>query len=221
MMNKLLRFSLFAFPFVLLSCSQQQRNPEQSILEKSIAFHDPSNQWETFRDSFKLTSNSKWSEWKDEHLQIMIDVPHNTVKYHNIEKKVKCLFEQDSSFALIDSCDCSPYNSWTKDFYTYIWGLPMKLKDPKTTITQLPNKIMFFEDSCYVLQTEYSNEQWEYYISDEDYYLAGFRFEKKDGSGGEIVRNVGIENWNGINTPLKRVWFELNESLVGTDVFSK
>ena len=189
-------------------------------MDKTIQFHDPTGSWSSLKDSFHLVSNSKWSDWKDEHLAITIDVKNDGARYTNIDRNVDCLFEEDSTKALLDSCDCAPYNGWTKDFYTYIWGLPMKLKDPNIKVTEQPNKIIFFEDSCFVLQVQYPNENWEYYISSEDYYLAGFRFEKIDGSGGEIVRNVGVEQWGKIITPKKRIWFDLKENLLGTDVFS-
>ncbi|MCP4520326.1 MAG: hypothetical protein GY827_01300 [Cytophagales bacterium] len=212
-----MKYIIYSFLAVLLVSANQV---QETTLDKAIKYHDSQAKWATLKDSFQLISNSKWSDWKDEHLTIHIDVAQNSLTYKNEERNIACQFTGDETTALIDSCDCSSYASWTKNFYTYIWGLPMKLKDEGTIVTEA-KLVKFFGDSCHILKVSYEKEDWEYYFKKDTYYLAGFRFEMKgEKGGGEIVRHEGVSNWNGIITPTKRSWYDLDTTLLGTDKFT-
>ena len=95
----------------------------------------------------------------------------------------------------------------------------MKLKDEGTMIDTLYRDTLFFNLPCHVLKVKYEAESWQYYINKESYKLEGFRFEFNNGSGkGEIIRNIGEYDWKGIRIPQKRVWYTLQDSLLGTDI---
>ena len=65
---------------------------------------------------------------------------------------------------------------------------------------------------------EQEKENWDYYINKNTFYLEGFKFVKKEDGGGEIVYNEGTRNVNGIIMPTKRIWYDLEMKLLGTDI---
>ena len=71
----------------------------------------------------------------------------------------------------------------------------------------------------FVLHINHEKESWDYYINKTNYKLEGFKFVfNDDPEKGEIVFNEGEKNINGLIVPTKRIWYDLDMNLLGTDI---
>jgi hypothetical protein len=114
-----------------------------------------------------------------------------------------------------------------KNYYSYLYGLPMKLKDPGTIIHKQVNLDKFKGEMYLVLKVTYEKEVgediWYFYFNPETYALELYQFfhdeEKNDG---EFILLSGLETVNGIKIPKKRDWYyNKNEEYLGTDILKK
>lgn len=200
----------------LVSCSSKP-NSATEVLDRSIMFHDPNNNWNSFNETINLKSQSIFSDNQPENITLTFDVAQDRLCYLNDQRHVGCCFIDTVTQEMFKNVDCSGY-TWTKDFYTYIWGLPMKLKDPNTKINTTFPIVTFNNTDCYELSTSYEKEHWMYFINTKSFYLEGFKFiTKSDSTKGEIVINNASEKIDNISFQKNRTWFDLKMKLIGTD----
>ena len=143
--------------FFFLKVTSQDLTGSQ-LLEKSISYHDPSGVWSSFKSNFVVTMKS----------------PDRPIRRSKIELDISKLFFkltiEDNGNKLVstlDNNDCSlSFNgnetfskeiatkfrlnceraSMYRDYYTYLYGLPMKLNDKGTIIDKklMRNKLTEF-----------------------------------------------------------------------------
>ncbi len=198
-------FTIFFFSLLLFGCENAPKTAE-SILEKSINHHDPNGQWNSFKGQLHIESNSVYSGWKTENLEVEMDIPSNTFTYFNNQRNVEVSFEGDSCLATEEICDGY---SWTKNFYTYIWGLPMKLHDEGTPLEEEFEVGIFNQRPCYILKANYPDDNWLYYIDKTTHALIGFQFTK--GKNTERVYLSKEKHVEGMLLPSVRKWMEVHE----------
>jgi hypothetical protein len=114
---------------MLFSCNSKPETTAK-IIERSINFHDPEKEWASLDATFNFNSSFSFNDSIPEEMNITMDILKNNFTYKNIDRKVEIQYSTDSCKLLSKNGSCDGY-AWTKNFYTYIWGLPMKLKDPK------------------------------------------------------------------------------------------
>ena len=111
-----------------------------------------------------------------------------------------------------------------QNYYTYLYGLPMKLKDPGTIIHKEVNLDKFLGDNYYVLKVTYDEkvgkECWSLCSQKNNKKMMYYQFyhdeEKQDG---EYISLDGIEVIGGIKMPKTRAWYyNKNQQYLGTDV---
>lgn len=213
-----MKFATFLILFVLLltGCRNQPKSAIE-IINKSVTFHDQHNHWSKLNAQFNFDSKFSIATFPQETLNISMNVKTDAFHYHNPKRKVKVQYINDVCSA--DSCTgaCKGY-SWTKSFYPYIWGLPMKLKDPGYTPEKDWAECIFNMYPCYSVKMNYENENFIYYFDQSDFQLRGFQFLKNDESKhGEIVTLKGLHTFDGIKFPAHRTWLNLDSSLIGTN----
>ncbi|GMN10244.1 hypothetical protein MTsPCn9_13410 [Croceitalea sp. MTPC9] len=208
------------------------------LLQKSIAFHDPNGAWETFKGGFQITMETTNSS--DRISKIHIDLPREEfvldVKKGNdsyaylIEKdSCKISLNGDSDIPVVEkkrlrlSCE---RGNMMKNYYTYLYGLPMKLKDPGTIITQKIEKRTFKEKQYLVLKVNYTKEvggdTWYFYFDPVTYAMEVYQFfHDENKNDGEYILLQGLENINEIKMPKTRAWYyNKDDKYLGTDILS-
>lgn len=205
---------------IVLSCSTKPKNASE-IISNSIEFHDSNLQWQKLNSKFFFKSSFAFNDSIPEDLQISIDVPNNNFIYKNMDRNVELEYFEDSCIKKSVNGSCDGYQ-WTKNFYTYVWGLPMKLTDPNV----IPNPEWTMDSlngfSCYAVRINYESENYTFYFDQNDYQLRGFQFLKNDQSGkGEIVHLDGIYQFQNIKFPKKRTWLHLNNDTIGVNEIIK
>ena len=137
MFNKLIYFSIFLILHNLFS----QELTGKDLLEKTINFHDPKNNWTDFQDSFTvkmITADEKIREslieidLYNELFSMSVTKDHNKTFTVIDKSECKIIFNGSESFSKEDEkkhrLTCK--NAFKmRDYYTYLYGLPMKLKE--------------------------------------------------------------------------------------------
>lgn len=234
MKNRLL---LIAFLFSIHAFSQEITGKQ--LLEKAIKFHDPNGNWESFKGTFFVTM--KTPEESNRVSEITIDLPKQrfsvkatsgkkTTEYHIDKDSIQIVFNGTKN----PSQEIQKKNSLStarakmyQDYYTYLYGLPMKLKDPGTIIHEQVNLEKFMGDQMLVLKVTYSKEigkdTWYFYFNVDTYKMEAYQFfHDEQKNDGEYILLDELETINGIKMPKNRAWYlNKNATYLGTDILSK
>lgn len=220
----------------LISFSQEITGDE--LLEKAIQFHDPNNNWPTFKGALFVTMETpKNSDRKSE---ININLPEeyfsvkaikDTIVTAFILDKGACSFsingDENPSAALKKqySLSCERAKMY-KNYYTYLYGLPMKLKDDGTIIHQKVARKTFKGKAYLVLKATYSEgvgkDTWYFYFDPTTFEMEVYQFFKEAKDSGEYILLSGLETINEVKIPKVRAWYyNKNNGYLGTDILSK
>lgn len=225
---------LLFVPFLV--ASQQLTGPE--LLEKAIAYHDPEGNWKSFSGDLKITMQTPNSSNRVSsiHLDVpkqrfALEVSKDEDAYAYRFKGDTCHMELNGSDQIAEedkkrlrlSCD---RGTMMRNYYTYLYGLPMKLNDPGT---QLDNKVMqkqFKGKDYLVLKVNYDEnvgkDTWYFYFDPQTYAMEVYQFyhdERKN--DGEYILLSGLEDINGVRMPKTRKWYyNKDDKYLGTDVLN-
>lgn len=230
------RITLLLLFTSIISFSQKITGDE--LLEKAIQFHDPKGNWATFNAEFFVTMETPKSSDRKSNIYInlpkeyfsMVAVKDTLTSEYVIDKGVCSLAingdkapseEKKKQFGL--SCERAKL---FKNYYTYLYGLPMKLKDEGTIIHQKVTKKKFQGNEYLVLKVTYLKEvgkdTWYFYFNPKTYAMEVYQFFKDESKNdGEYIILSGLETINHIKMPKNRAWYyNKNDGYLGTDTLS-
>ena len=232
-MKKLLTLTIF---FTSLISFSQELTGKQ-LLEKAIAFHDPNGNWKTFKGELFVTMEIPNSSPRKSRIRI------NLPEQYFLVKAVKdtivteyAIHKGDCSMAINGNTNpsevlkkkhglsCERANLY-KNYYTYLYGLPMKLKDKGTIIDEKVERKTFKGKEYLVLKATYSKEVvkdiWYFYFNPETYAMEVYQFFKEAKESGEYILLSGLETINDIKMPKNRAWYyNKDNGYLGTDILS-
>lgn len=208
----------------------------RELLEKAISYHDPNNQWSTFKGTLHV--NMQTPNRPTRKSRIKIDLPQeyfylsakrDTLHTEYTIEKDKCTFALNGNSQLTTvqqrkfnvNCDRA---ALYKNYYTYLYGLPMKLKDPGAIIDDRVIRKSFKGKTYLVLKVTYDakvgKDTWYFYFNPESYAMEIYQFYKDESKkDGEYIILKGLEEINGIKMPKKRAWYyNKNDGYLGTDI---
>ncbi|TDS18830.1 hypothetical protein DFQ03_0540 [Maribacter caenipelagi] len=216
---------LVLFAFLLSGIyNHAQEISGNELLEKAIAFHDPENNWSSFKGKMLIEmENPKGSPRRT---VVEMKLPDNyfktTVTKDNyvIESELnneECTLKLNGSTSIFPkikdslniSCDRA---KMMKNYYTYLYGLPMKLKDPGTLIDNKVVKKKFKGKEYLVLKATYEkevgNDTWYFYFDPKTYAMEVYQFfHDESKNDGEYILLSEIITVNGIKLPKVRKWY--------------
>lgn len=201
------------------SCQPSLSGPE--LVKKSIQYHDPKDEWKNINHLFYFSDTRP--DKSSRHYQVSIDVSENYFRYINESEelvyeisKEKCLSDKP------ERPDCER-GLMLRDYYMYLWGLPMKLLDPGTAITEEYQRETIEGIEAYVVQVPYEKDVWYFYLHPENYSLIAYKFYKDEPKAiGEIIYLEGEINIGEMKIPAKRSWYRTeNDEFLGTDFLLK
>jgi hypothetical protein len=208
------------------------------LLEKAIKFHDPNGNWERFKGTLLVTM--KTPERANRDSEIVIDLPNqrfsvkatsgkNTAEYHIDKERVQIVFngvENPSEEVLKNNKLSKDRAKMYQDYYTYLYGLPMKLKDPGAIIHAKVERRIFKGNAYLVLKATYKKEvgkdTWYFYFNPKTYAMEVYQFfHDETKNDGEYILLSGEETINRIKIPKKRAWYmNKDDKYLGTDILS-
>jgi len=235
-----MRAQLIILLFLIANHTSGQSITGTELLDKAINYHDPDNNWVTFNATFNVVMEIPDSPERD--TKIMINIPDesfhsiatvDSVTTQYIMAKGECVLTKADSLR-ISNQDKKPKRSHCetaelyKNYYTYLYGLPMKLKDPGTNIDKIVEQKTFKGKDYLVLKATYDegvgSDVWYFYFDPETYAMEVYQFYKTDESGvikpdsGEYILLTEEATINGIKMPKVRAWYyNKADGYLGTD----
>jgi len=208
------------------------------LLKKAIQFHDPNNNWSTFNGELFVTMETPKSVPRESNININIPKEYfsvtakrDTIITEYIVDKNKISFslngDKNPSEELKKKYSLTKERAnLYKNYYTYLYGLPMKLKDEGTIIDQKVERKTFKGKEYLVLKVNYSKEvgkdTWYFYFNPKTYAMEVYQFFKETKDRGEYILLSGLETINDIKMPKVRAWYyNKNNGYLGTDILSK
>lgn len=222
---------------VLISFSlQAQKINGPELLEKAIKFHDPQGTWETFSGKLKVIMETPNNPNRDSDIMINLPKQYFYVKAKSGENTTEYTVDKGTCFMRFNGDD-NPTDSIKKkhrlsceratlykNYYTYLYGLPMKLKDPGTIIDDEVTKKKFKGKEYLVLKATYKKEvgkdTWYFYFDPKTYAMEIYQFYHDESKNdGEYILLTGMETINRIKMPKKRAWYmNKDDKYLGTDI---
>ena len=209
------------------------------LLEKAIAYHDPNGHWSSFNNILNVTM--KTPNAPDRVSKITINLPKQYFQVIATKggittgftvDKGKCSLALNGKTNLTDdelranNLSCDRANLY-KNYYTYLYGLPMKLKDPGTIIHENVEQKSFEGKTYLTLKVTYDkavgSDVWYFYFDPESYALQVYQFFHDEAKNdGEYILLSDIETIDGINMPKVRAWYtNKDNTYLGTDILQQ
>lgn len=233
-MKKLL-FSL-VISLVAIQLYSQSITPEQ-LVNRAVAFHDPDGWWD--RVKMDMVIEMQIPERASRLSNIQIDNIKGTFKLSTLNNgrllewmvqgdgscDFKVNFSKPGSIEEADSLQLTDDRAkrW-RDYYTYLYGLPMKLKDTGTIIGDEVIETTFMDKEVLALRITYDEsigkDIWYFYFNPNTYAMIGYRFyhdEAKNDGEYIVLEDMIIEQ--GLRIPKNRKWYtNAEDKLLGTDL---
>lgn len=222
--------------FSIISFSQEITGDE--LLKKAIQFHDPNGNWNTFKGTLFVTMETPKSSPRESKISINLPKEYFAV----VAKRDTIITEyivdkNEIRFSLNGDKNPSEENkkkyslnteraNLYKNYYTYLYGLPMKLKDEGTIIHQKVERKTFKGKEYFVLKATYDQEigkdTWYFYFNPNNFAMEVYQFFKEEKDSGEYILLSGLETINEIKMPKSRAWYYNKDNVyLGTDILSK
>ncbi|MCD2258554.1 DUF6503 family protein [Psychroserpens luteolus] len=212
----------------------------KELLENAIKYHDPNLNWDTFNGELHITMETPNNSNRDS--KIVINLPKayfyvsatrdTTTTEYTVDKNgcsIKLNGKSDLSEAQKkeNNLSCDRANLY-KNYYTYLYGLPMKLKDKGTIIHDKVERKTFKGKDYLVLKASYDksvgSDVWYFYFNPKTYAMEIYQFFKTDDNGelkpdsGEYILLTDTTVINGIKMPKNRAWYyNKDDKYLGTD----
>ncbi|MBT8244280.1 MAG: hypothetical protein HKP48_10490 [Winogradskyella sp.] len=234
-MKSVLTYLSLCFTLVCLS-----QNPSAlQLLDKAINYHDPSGSWSEFSGNFKVTMTTPNQSPRVSDITINLlaeffsvtSQRDKTSQTYTVDKDICSLLynekELNGAEAKAKNMTCERASMY-KNYYTYLYGLPMKLKDKGTHIDPKVERKTFKDRDYLVLKATYDakvgTDVWYFYFNPETYAMEIYQFYKTDDNGkvkpgsGEYILLSEEETVNGIKMPKIRAWYyNKDDKYLGTD----
>ncbi len=228
-------YLLSAILFVSCSNLATAQSAPLEIIQKSINYHDPSGLIKSGKIMLDLIeSRPNGSDRKtiveldDANGYAKIVSTSEGIKKEMQLKKGKPKFKLDGKRKISDTAKkkhrLSPDRLlFMKNYYRYLWLLPMTLEDNGTIIGPDYNIVDFFGKTCIEIKITYDpqvgNDIWYVYFNPETYAMEGYRFyHDEQANDGEYILLSGSTNYKTLNVPAERQWYTHKEAKhLGTD----
>jgi hypothetical protein len=231
-MKRLLFTLLLITPFIV----NAQRLSSEELLQKSIDFHDPEGKWSMI--DLQLVIDMVSPNGATRASKVSINNAKGTFELRAVNKGIETMSKVDEldscSFtvnyrpvtdkAQADSLRLTPYFAKRmRDYYSFLYGLPMKLKDNGTIIDPNVQRTTFQDKPVFSFKVTYDEtvgtDIWYFYFHTETYAMVGYRFFHDESvNDGEYITLEGMTIQNGMRLPKDRSWYmNIDDKLLGTD----
>ncbi|MBV1922737.1 MAG: hypothetical protein KUG68_01780 [Flavobacteriaceae bacterium] len=207
----------------------------EELLAKAIAYHDPQNNWDTFNAAFNVEMESPKSSKRT--TEIKINLPEEYFYSKAIKDTLTTEFTLDKGSCSIVFCGTKDFSeaqvkeyglnceraSMYKNYYTYLYGLPMKLKDAGTIIHENVERKSFKGKEYLVLKVTYDKtvggDIWYFYFNPKTFAMEVYQFfHDESKNDGEYILLSEEEIIQGIKMPKIRKWYyNTDDGYLGTD----
>ena len=234
-----MKYLVFTFLLFTNTLLFSQDITAKQLLDKTIAYHDPNNTWSSFNSEFTVVMTTPNNSERTS--KISINLPKEYFGVTATRDSVtttytinKGICEMRYNGKVLDSIQAKEKNlscdraKLYKNYYTYLYGLPMKLKDPGTNLHNTIEKKFFKGKDYLVLKVTYDDsvgsDVWYFYFNPISYAMEIYQFFKTDENGkakpdsGEYILLTEEAKVNHIKMPKIRAWYyNKDDKFLGTD----
>jgi len=231
----------FLFLLLIIPCSKSlgQEITGKQLLDKAIQHHDPKGNWKSFKGMLEVTMTTP--DEKQRISTIQIDLPERffTLSYAQDKNSLVLSVQKNDCTLSFNGSTSIPNEAIEKykltcdrakrmrDYYTYLYGLPMKLTDSGTIIDPKVERKTFKGKEYLVLKATYEKEVgrdiWYFYFDPKTYAMEVYQFFHDEAKNdGEYILLSDQETISKIKMPKTRAWyFNKDDKYLGTDVLTK
>jgi hypothetical protein len=235
----MIKKSLFLV-FILTSVySFSQSITANQLLDKAIAYHDSNGNWNSFNDTFTVVMTTPNASPRESKIALNLPAEYfsvtakrDTITTTYTMNKGKCdisyngtVLNEAQAKAKNMSCERADF---MKNYYSYLYGLPMKLKDASTNLDSKVEQKTFKGKQYLVLKASYDasvgSDVWYFYFNPKTYAMEVYQFFKTDDNGnlipgsGEYILLTKEAVVNSIKMPKVRAWYyNKDDKYLGTD----
>jgi len=208
----------------------------KQLLDKAMAYHDPNNNWINFNGKLFVTMETPESPNRESEIAInlpddyfSVEAIRDTISTKYTLDKGNCTIkfngksDFDEATAKTHRLSCERANMY-KNYYTYLYGLPMKLKDSGTIIDNKVERKTFKGNEYLTLKVTYDeavgSDTWYFYFNPETYAMEVYQFfHDETKNDGEYILLTEEEIVDAIKMPKNRAWYyNSDDKYLGTDI---
>lgn len=230
---------LIVLSFFFNSLTSQTLSGSQ-LLERAISYHDPNNNWSMFNGELNVVMETPDASKRESKIIINLPEAYFFIKATKNDITTEYIIEKDScSISFNGATDIDETTRKThnlscerailyKNYYTYLYGLPMKLKDHGAIVHDKVEKRTFKGKDYLVLKVTYDesvgSDVWYFYFNPKTFAMEVYQFFKTDVNGnlkndsGEYILLTEEVIMNSIKMPKNRAWYyNKDDGYLGTD----
>ncbi len=196
----------------------------KDLLDRCIAYHDPHGTWE--RGAFEITELASRPDGTAHRNVLRFDNARSRFELESAVdgRALSLAVENDVIVARLDgranpsADEISRYRLKPEQVLSrrnrdlYLWGLPMKLRDPGTRLDQRVKETHFEGRTVYQLRVTYDagvgSDVWYFFLDRETSALVGHRFHHDEAAGdGEYAVFDGEISGQDLRLPRVRRWY--------------
>lgn len=197
----------------------------QELIAKSIAYHDPEGAWDTAAITLRIVESrpdrpARTTEIRMDagagRVAVSRDAGEGTTRFETLgEEIVSRSVAGDETLAeeaLAEAGLGEEAVRRLRNYYLYLWGLPMKLRDPGAIIEPEPAPDTWEGEEALRVRVTYDPEvggdTWYFFFDPETARLVGYRFHHDEAKNdGEYILLGGEIEGGGLRLPAKRSWY--------------
>ncbi len=211
------------FLLFYLSCPSSAQIAGKVLLDKTIHFHDPKGNWSKLNQRFLLRTESPN---RPDSVTLDFDNRRSYFRHANItDGKLieRIMLDTVASWKIdgqttVSDGDQKKYRlaadriKRQRDYYTYLFGLPMKLRDAGTKVADEVKSDTFNGKTYLVLKVDYEaqvgKDSWLFYINPTTFAMEGYRFyHNREPNDGEFIVCEGLIEVQKMKIPRRRLWY--------------
>lgn len=207
------------------SMASSTASASKELIERSIAYHDPEGVWETAAVALRLVESRP--DRPPRRTEMRLDAGAGRVAVTRDSGAGAARFEIHGEEIVSRSVDGETTLSEEalaeaglgaetvrrlRDYYLYLWGLPMKLRDPGAIFDPEPVPDTWEGQEALRVRVTYDPEvggdTWYFFFDPGTARLLGYRFHHDETENdGEYILLGGEISGGGLRLPAKRSWY--------------
>ena len=210
--------------------------PADSVLNRSIAFHDPYGTWNKQSHHFQVAESRPNGTVHHTRLSLFPHTDEFDMQQVRGREKVQLRYLRKTFGYSVNGATEVDSNTirrlgltskrmlGMRDYYNYLYGLPMKLRDVGTIVDPEIYKVWFHGKELLEMSVSYApntgKDVWKFYFDPKTFALRAYAFyHESDGPGtGEYILLEDEVRVGRMTLPAKRHWYLTADRLhLGTD----
>jgi hypothetical protein len=220
----------------LLACGQGDATNGPGLLQQAIRYHDPNGEWASFANTLTLEERRPSGEVNETF--VTLDNTRGSFQYRrddgeNLVVKGVAAGECFASLNGSDTFDAQQAEAHrlscdlverSRNYYLFLWGLPMKLLDPGTIVADSVVGEEFEGQDVLSVRVTYDEQVgsdiWYFYLDPQSHRMVGYRFYHDEAANdGEYIVLQDEYELGGLRIPQSRSWYRNDDgTYLGTDV---